>query len=118
MADLDQEQQQALDQLESDVQAMQWEEVSLDPNTTSWEEIEKDLPAEWTTELDLREEYSQEELAELLDRPIDVPEGDIDENAEQALQELDINLDTIAAERDTDLNLDLPAPEHDFDFGR
>lgn len=116
MAEFD-PQEQTLEQVEAQVQAMQWDKVSLDPDIASWEEIEKDLPVEWAV-FDPQEEYSQEELQALFDAPIDAPEGDINHNAEQALQELDIDPDTLAVERDANLDLDRPTPEHDGDFGR
>lgn len=117
MAEIDPQEQQTLEQLESDVQAMQWEQVNLAPDAASLEEIEQGLPDEWT-QLEAEQGFTQEELQSFLDAEIDIPEGDIDQNAEQALQELEIDLDAIAAERDPDLDLNLPEQEHDFDFGR
>jgi hypothetical protein len=109
-------QEQTLEQLEAHVAAMEWQQVSLDPDAALWKEIEQDLPAEWT-QLELREEYSQEELAAFLDAEIDVPPGDIDRNAQEALQSFDIDLEAIIQERDTELDVDRE-PEHDFDFDR
>lgn len=107
-----------IEQFEADVQAMQWENVSLEPEP-GWQDIEQELPEAWTQPLEpeLAEEYSQEELQAFLDAPIDTPEGDIDANAEQALQELDLDLESIAQEN-TIPDIDLPGQEHEFDFGR
>jgi hypothetical protein len=117
MADLDQEQQQALEQLEADLQAMQWEEVSLDPDAASWQDIEQELPVEWT-ELEAERAFTQEELQALLDAEIDASEGDIDQNAEQALQELELDLDALVTERESELDLDLAQPEQERDLDR
>jgi hypothetical protein len=105
-----------LQQLETDVQAMEWENVSLEPDPAEVQQLDQELPAEWTQTIE-REEYTPEELDDLLHTDLDIPEGDIDQNADQALDELDIDLDAIAQEHDLDLEIDLDQ-EQRFDFGR
>src|SRR6266567_9521167 len=111
---------QDLEQLETDVQGMQWENVSLEPDTADVQQLDQELPAEWTTlaeQPEREEEYTPEELADLLDTEPELPEGDIDQNADQALQELDLDLQEIAQERDLDLDIDIDL-QQGFDFGR
>lgn len=119
MTDRDSKAQEALVQLEATLQAMQWDEVSLSPDTAFFQAIEQGLPGEWTRHMAERE-FTPEELEALLHAPIDVPEGDIDQNALQALQELDIDVEKIFAELDTELDRDQAplAQDHDVDFDR
>src|SRR2546421_7873115 len=102
---------QELEQLEQAVQEMQWGDVSLEPEFDN-QELDQELPPAWNEYLDERLAYEAEFDAEVLDplyemteeelnATLDVPEGDIDRNAEQALNELDteIDLNAIAQER-------------------
>jgi hypothetical protein len=110
---------QEFEQLETEVQAMKWENVSLEPDPADVERFDQELPQEWTTlaEPERDTEYTSEELQDLLNSNLDIPEGDIDQNARQALNELTIDLDTLAQERDLDLDIDLHQ-EQEFDFDR
>jgi hypothetical protein len=110
---------QEFEQLEMDVHAMQWEHVSLEPDPADVQRADQELPAEWTQTLEPEHdtEYTPDELDDLLHSDVELPEGDIDANAEQALDQLDIDLDAIAQERDFDLEIDIQ-PEQGFDFGR
>jgi hypothetical protein len=47
-----------------------------------------------------------------------VPEGDIDENAYQAISELGIDVKAMMQELDHVPSLDMPEIDHDHDFGR
>lgn len=118
-----------LEQLETSVQEMQWGDVSLEPANTD-QELDQELPAEWGTYLDERLAYEAEFDAEVLDplyemseqeldNTLDIPEGNIDINAQGALNELEteIDLDAIALERDTELDLD-QQQDLDLDFDR
>jgi hypothetical protein len=108
---------QDIKQLETEIQAIEWENVSLEPDPTEVERLDQELPTEWTHTLEpeLDAEYTPDELDDLLNSDLDIPPGDIDQNAQDALQELDIDLDAIAQERDLDIDIDI---EQDFDFGR
>ncbi len=103
--------------LDAELQAMQWDTVSLEPDPAEVQQLDQELPAEWTQTLEPEEEYTPDELADLLHADLDIPEGDIDQNAQQALNELELDRDALAQERDLDLDLDVQQ-EQDFDFGR
>ena len=86
--------------------------AGIDPQEPTLEQSEAHVVAiEW------EEEYSREELAVFLEAEIDVPPGDIDRNAQEALQSFDIDLEAIIQERDTELDFDREL-EHDIDFDR
>jgi hypothetical protein len=109
-----------LTELETTVQGMDWKNVSLEPSPEEVQALDRTLPDGWTQTLEQEAEFSQEELQALLDAPLDGPEGDIDENARQAISELDIDVQEIMQELDHEPTMDIPEREisHDDDFGR
>jgi hypothetical protein len=112
-------QDEDLQALETTVRAMEWETVSFEPSQAEVQALDQQLPAEWVQPLEQEAEFSQDELQALMDAPLDVPEGDIDKNAHQALSELDVDMQAIMQELDHAPALDLPEISHDeHDFGR
>jgi len=110
--------QDELHALEATVQAMHWERVSLSPSPTEVQALDQQLPAEWLQPLEREALFTQEEWDTLLDAPLDIPEGDIDENARQAIKELGLDIQAVIQELDHAPAMDLEDLGHDFDFGR
>ncbi len=106
--------QDDLPTLETTMQSMKWETVALEPSPEDVQALDQQLPTEWLEP----PEFTQEELQALLDTPIDAPEGDIDENARQAISELDIDVKEIMQELDHAPTMDMPEISHEDDFGR
>ena len=102
------------------LQRMQWGDVSLSPSPEEVAALDQQLPADWLQLLEQEPQFSKEALEDLLRAPLDIPEGDIDANARQALRELDIDVEAIIRELDHEPPLDIPKDvdhNHD-DFGR
>lgn len=112
--------QDELHTLEKTVQGMQWETVALSPSQEEVQSLDHQLPQEWVQPLvvDHEAEFSQEEIHALSHAPLEIPEGDIDQNARQAISELQIDVEEIMQELDHAPSLDLPTQDHDYDFGR
>jgi hypothetical protein len=114
------------DQTEQQAQAMHWEQVRLEPDPQETQELDQELPVEWTQEYrDHEAEFDQEVTDKYthmddkeLNNELDIPKGDIDENAHQSLQELDIDTNELSKE------IQLDRQEHTLDhddhehFGR
>jgi hypothetical protein len=107
-----------LDQLEASVEAMQWKHVSLSPEPSEVQALDQQLPAEWTQQLSPEIDRQEEQDQSLLDMPLEVPEGDISQNAAQAMSELGIDAQSVMQELDQAPSHDLPEIHHDYDFGR
>jgi hypothetical protein len=63
-------------------QELQKTPLAITPNPVEVQQIDQELPEAWT------QEYTPEELNQLLKAELDTPEGDIDQNAQNALNEL------------------------------
>jgi hypothetical protein len=110
-------------QIEEAIRAsLEREPVSLEPDAQEVAELEQQLPAEWLRELEPeRSEYTPEELQRLLEQPVELPEGNIDELAREAIRESNIDLKALFDEL-PDLSQEpfpeIQPPDHDHDFGR
>ncbi|GAC1357872.1 MAG: hypothetical protein PVS3B1_07570 [Ktedonobacteraceae bacterium] len=92
-------QQDNLDQLEKKVQGMQWETVSLEPLQEDVQALDQQLPTTWTELLD-QHEFGQEEIQALMNAALDIPEGDITENARRAIEEFNVDVNGIMQQLD------------------
>lgn len=112
--------QHDLHTLETVIQGMQWETVALSPSQEEVQALDQQLLLEWIQPLVVHREagLSQEEGYEFLYEHREVPEGDIDTNARQVIEELDIDIWEIMQELDHDPFHDLPDQDDDHDFGR
>lgn len=97
-----------LAQLEGDMQRIEWDELSLEPDPAEVREIDEELPIEWTS-IDYEQAFYDEveeptvNLSDaMLNERLYIPEGDIDENARQAIGMLDI--DTVALTEEIQLH--------------
>ncbi len=100
--------------LETDVQAMGWENVSFEPDAAEIQQLDQELPLEWTQ---IRQEQESTHPMNEIHRfigTLHIPEGDIDANMRPARSKLDY---ANAQEHDLGLGIDLQQQE-DFDFGR
>jgi hypothetical protein len=111
-----------ISQIEDAIRAsLEQEPVSLEPDVQEVAELEQQIPAAWLQELEPeRSEYTPEELQRLLEQPVELPEGNIDELAREAIREFNIDVKAIFDEL-PDLSQE-PLPElhprdydHDFD---
>lgn len=107
-----------LDQLEASVQAMQWEQVSLSPTPSEVQTLDQQLPAEWTQQLSQDIDRQEAQDRSLLDTSLEVTEGDISQNAAQAMSELGMDTHALMQELDQAPSHDLLEIQHDYDFGR
>ncbi len=102
--------------------SLEREPVSLEPDAREVAELEQHLPAAWLQELEPgRSEYTAEELQHLLEQPVELPEGNIDELAREAIRESNIDLKAIFDELPDLSQEQLPEihpPDYDHDFGR
>jgi hypothetical protein len=110
-------------QIEDTIRAsLEQEPVSLEPDAQEVAELEQHLPAAWLQEPGPeRSEYTPEELQHLLEQPVELPEGDIDELAREAIRESNIDVKAIFDELPDLSQEQLPEihqPDHDHDFGR
>ncbi len=97
-------------------QSLQEKPISLVPNPIEVQQFDQELPEAWTQILETEQEYTPEELQAFLQTELEIPEGDIDVNAQQALNELHqeggIDFDTIIHETSEAPDIDL---EYDQD---
>jgi hypothetical protein len=110
----------------------------LTPDAATVQEIDAALPDEWTQLLDERVEVLEEEMyqeviyplyvldQQALNEQLEIPAGDITENARQALADLEVDiaelLEEITITQEQEISKTIPIeitqePEHD-DFGR
>ncbi|QBD82431.1 hypothetical protein EPA93_43240 [Ktedonosporobacter rubrisoli] len=105
-----------LDKLEIAVRNMRWEDVQFSPSLDEVRELDRQLPAGWVQTLE--ENFTQEEVQAWLRAPLQVPENNnINEEARQAISELDLNVEDIIQELDHAPTLELPPelpPDHDW----
>ncbi|QBD80457.1 hypothetical protein EPA93_32590 [Ktedonosporobacter rubrisoli] len=107
--------QDELDALEASVQTIGWERVTLSPSQAEVQALDQQVPPEWLQPLE--RDFSQEEVQALLQAPLEIPEGDIEENARQALNELGVDVQEIMQELDQAPTLEVPSdldPDHDW----
>jgi hypothetical protein len=110
-------------QIEDAIRAsLEQEPVSLEPDAQEVAKLEQQLPAEWLRQLEPeRSEYTPEELQHLLEQPVELPEGNIDELAREAIRESHIDVKAIFDEL-PDLSQeqlpDLHSHDDDHDFDR
>lgn len=99
--------QSDLDHLEAQARHVPWSEVSIEPDPREVAAIEEEIPQAWNefdhealTDQQIQQLYglTDEELAQ----KFDIQEGDIEENARQAMTELNINTQQIINERQLD----------------
>jgi hypothetical protein len=121
---------QNLEDLENTVGSLQWESVSLEPLAEEVEALDQQLPESWQAFLDQEQAFEQEVLGPLtsmseqeLNSTLDVPEGDIDLNAQQAVEDLGLDIDsTIRDIEGQEMQLDSLEFDQGFDqsddFGR
>ena len=62
--------------------------ISFAPDSREVEQLDQELPEAWTQIIEQEQEYTPEELGIFLNTEPEIPEGDIDVNAQQALNEL------------------------------
>jgi hypothetical protein len=102
-------------------------DISLEPDQAEVQQIDQELPVEWTQELELYQaEYTPEQLQQYLDMPLKLPpEQELNQLTQEAIQGLD--LDEIFDEINLDeVSGDPPAHEYthehelgiDLDFDR
>jgi len=98
--------------IEQTVRDMSWESVALEPDPAEVEEIDRQVPPEWTQTLehDQEQEFDQE----VLDPLLALSDEELQERVRETLAELDINVHEVMQE------LDIPeqdrADQHlDFD---
>ena len=98
--------------IEQTVRDMSWESVALEPDPAEVEEIDRQVPPEWTQTLehDQEQEFDQE----ILDPLLALSDEELQERVRETLAELDINVHEVMQE------LDIPeqdrADQHlDFD---
>jgi hypothetical protein len=90
---------QDLRHLEDLVHNMQWETVTLEPAAEQVRTIDQQLPDAWLGELNV--EYDRDVL--------DIPPGDINTNARNAIHELGIDLEAIMRDIEShEISLDAP----------
>lgn len=93
---------QDLEDLENTVQSMQWETVELEPSADEVQALDQQLPESWLAELEQEQAFGREVLEPLttmseqeLNSRLDIPEGSIDLNAEQAIEEMGLDVNSI-----------------------
>src|SRR5215813_5623425 len=93
---------QNLEELENTVQSMQWDTVALEPSAEEVQALDQQLPDSWLVELEQEQAFDREVLEPLttmsdqeLNTMLDIPEGDINLNAEQAVQEIGLDVDAL-----------------------
>jgi hypothetical protein len=113
---------QSIEDLENAVQSLQWETVELLPSAEEVEALDQQLPESWQTFLDQEQAFDQEVLEPLtsmseqeLNATLDVPEGDIDLNAQQAIDELGLDVRDIEGQEILQETLEIDLGD---DFGR
>jgi hypothetical protein len=111
-----------ISQIEEAIRAsLEQEPVSLEPDAQEVAELEQHIPAAWLQDLvPERSEYTPEELQRLLEQPLDLPEGNIDELAREAIRESNIDVKAIFDELPDLSQEQLPEiyphdNDHDFD---
>jgi hypothetical protein len=102
--------------------SLEQEPISLEPDAQEVAELEQQLPAAWLRQLEPeRSEYTPEELQRLLEQPVELPEGDIDELARETIRKSHIDLKAIFDELPDLSQEQLPElhpRDYDHDFGR
>lgn len=116
------------DELEAALHDMDWEQVSLEPDSREVEALDQQLPDAWLSSLEREAAFDREILDPLLtmsdqelQQQLVIPEGDIDQNAHQALAELEFDVEGLLREieRQEQAMESLERAERDRDdFGR
>jgi hypothetical protein len=117
---------QSTQQLEAFLRTMQWEQVSLTPDAQEVATIDQELASEWLQPLEpeLEEDIERDVIAPLtamsieeLNSRLEIPEGDIIENAQASLEQFDLDIDALMQEVETP-DIALQQDKDLDDFGR
>src|SRR5262245_57249030 len=116
---------QNIEDLENTVQSMGWESVTLEPSAEEVQALDQQLPDAWLSEIDREQAFDREVLEPLttmseqeLNSMLDIPPGDINLNALQAVQELGLDVDAIIREIEgQEIQLDSLEIDQEIDLG-
>src|SRR6267378_2396415 len=85
--------------IEQTIHDMSWETVTLEPDPAEVEEIDRQVPPEWTQTLEHDQEQAFDQ--EVLDPLLVLSDEELQEQVREALTELDINVHEVMQELDT-----------------
>ena len=115
-----------VERIQQQADRLTWSSVKSEPSPEQMQALDQELPEEWQATLADEQQFDHEvldPLSEMSDQELhallDIPPGDIDQNTQQALEELGLDVESLLHDITTrEQVLETPERDQHDDFGR